>query len=136
MSGPTRQPRVDVRSTLEKIVLSTDVRSDRSLEYCPDNTRLTDIWDLALVETMSALMEMVTKFCFGEDAWFTKQKAHDTDLDKSGMKDEYNKPKHNRKNKCRDNEDDDDQISASFEARRTAVWDLMIFYRPCDYHKP
>lgn len=78
-------------------------------------------------KTMLTLMEIVTKFCSGEDEWYAKQKAHDGDPSMSGTKDEIGKPKRNCKNKHKDYNDGDDQINASGGTRaKTAVHALTI----------
>lgn len=109
-------------------------------------------------KTMPTLMEIVTKFCCGEDEWYAKQKAHDGDPGMSGTKDERSRPKRNRKNKHKDYNDGDDQINAGFEAHdqggggspKEKQWRGKkgkkgnnsgpcldnIMDRPCGYHRP
>ena len=59
ISGPTEEPRIDVRSILRKnhprcqmsdwIEAKILLPPTTHVGYCPDNTGPTDIWDLALV---------------------------------------------------------------------------------------
>lgn len=77
MSGPTKRTRADIRSTLGKLIWEADVRSDRigskislppttHVEYRPDNTGPTNIWDLALIVQKSNEMtwQFWTRFLF------------------------------------------------------------------------